>query len=386
MANTRDTLGEQATLDGLVARTLTEFTEDGTNTLGERAFYHYTDLQRVCLPNIKTVPNYAFYETGLTQIGPQDFPNVTYISSYAFANCDNLESVEFTNASPIVFKSESFINDHKLTSVIIRSTTKSTLSRIDAFNGTPMVLKLGAVYVPDTLVETYLSDTKWNQLLIAPISSYPLTSFATITDTWEQILAAESDGSYLTKYKIGDTKKVKLGNYDVYLEIIAFDTDDLADDSGKAHITWLSKYIVYNAQMNTTNTNNGGWTSCKLRTDLRALLDASDADFKAAVKEVKKTYYSYSDSNTMTVNDTIWIPSAHEVNFSVTPIESEGVSYSQFNSDTARKKYNMSASTYYWWLRSARSNANGFRIVGSSGSAGYGSVNDSYGVVPGVCT
>ena len=386
MANTRDTLGEQATLDGLVARTLTEFTEDGTATLGDRVFQYYTSLQHVCLPNITSVPTAAFDHSGLIQIRPQDFPKVTSISSQAFANCKDLELVEFTSASPITFSAESFANDTKLTAVIIRSTTKSTLSNINAFNGSPMIMKLGAVYVPDTLVETYLGDTKWNQLLIAPVSSYPLTSFATITDTWEQILAAESDGSYLTKYKIGDTKKVKLGDYDMYLEIVAFDTDDLADNSGKAHITWLSRYIVYNAQMNTTNTTSGGWASCKLRTDLRALLDTSDADFKTAVKEVKKTYYSYSDSNTMTINDTIWIPSAHEVNFSVTPIESEGVSYSQFNSDTARKKYNMSTSTYYWWLRSAYSNACYFRAVNGSGYADCNGASNSYGVVPGVCT
>ena len=386
MANTRDTLGEQATLDGLVARTLTEFTEDGTATLGDRVFQYYTGLQRVCLPNITSVPTATFDHSGLTQIGPQDFPKVTSISSQAFAHCTNLESAEFTSTSPITFGAESFAYDTKLTAVIIRSTTKSTLSNISAFNGGPMIMKLGAVYVPDTLVETYLSDANWNQLLIAPISSYPLTSFVTITDTWEQILAAENDGSYLTKYKIGDTKKIKLGDYDVYLEIVAFDTDDLADNSGKAHITWLSRFIVYNAQMNSTNTNSGGWASCKLRTDLRALLDASDSDFKAAVKEVKKTYYSYSDSNTMTVNDTIWIPSAYEVNFSVTPIESEGVSYSKFNSDAARKKYNMSASTYYWWLRSAYSGAYYFRYVYDGGYAGNSSASYSYGVVPGVCT
>ncbi len=386
MANTRDTLGEQATLDGLVARTLTEFTEDGTATLGDRVFQYYTSLQHVCLPNITSVSTAAFDHSGLIQIRPQDFPKVTSISSQAFAHCKNLESVEFTSASPITFSVESFAYDTKLTAVIIRSTTKSTLSNISAFNGSPMIMKLGAVYVPDTLVETYLGDANWKQLLIAPISSYPLTNFATITDTWEQILAAENDGSYLTKYKIGDTKKVKLGDYDVYLEIVAFDTDDLADGSGKAHITWLAKYVVYDAQMNTTSTNTGGWASCKLRTDLRDLLDASDADFKAAVKEVKKTYYSYSNSNTMTVNDTIWIPSSYEINYMSTPTESEGVSYSQFYNSATRKKYDMSASPSYWWLRSTISTTSSFRRVGNSGDINTNYANSSLGVVPGVCT
>lgn len=67
----------------------------------------------------------------------------------------------------------------------------------------------------------------------------------TITDTWEEIFAAIANGTYATKYSIGDTKLLNLGTEGtVAMQIIAFDTDDLADGSGKAHITWLSEQLL----------------------------------------------------------------------------------------------------------------------------------------------
>ena len=67
----------------------------------------------------------------------------------------------------------------------------------------------------------------------------------TITDTWEEIFAAEADGSYKTKYSIGDTKIINLGpEGNVCMQIIGFDKDDKADGSGKAPISWLSEQLL----------------------------------------------------------------------------------------------------------------------------------------------
>lgn len=67
----------------------------------------------------------------------------------------------------------------------------------------------------------------------------------TITDSWTDILAAVDNGRYKTRYSIGDTKKLDLGVYGVVaMQIAAFDTDDLADGTGKAHITWISEQLL----------------------------------------------------------------------------------------------------------------------------------------------
>lgn len=263
-----------------------------------------------------------------------------------------------------------------------------TLSNVSAFTSTPLKVGFGTIYVPESLLATYKADSKWKDFFLAAYEDYPVLP-GTIQDSWSEILAAEADGSYLTKYQIGDTKFQQIGDYLFDLEIVAFDKDDLADGSGKAHITWIAKHIVFNAQMNTSSTNSGGWASCKLRSDLRAMLDSSSADLKAAVKEVNKTYYNYTTSKTETIADTIWIPSMYEVGFTSTPRESSGVVYDDvFTASDASttKKYDMNNSSSYWWLRSAYSSSANFWYVSNNGGANNNNANSSGGVVPGLCT
>ena len=55
MSNTRDSLGEQATLDGLIAHTLTSLEEDGITNLASYAFYNNINLTNVIFPNLLTL-------------------------------------------------------------------------------------------------------------------------------------------------------------------------------------------------------------------------------------------------------------------------------------------------------------------------------------------
>ena len=67
----------------------------------------------------------------------------------------------------------------------------------------------------------------------------------TITDTWDEIITAVNNGTYASKYQIGDTKKLVLGSEGaVAMKIIAFDTDDLASGGGKAPITFVSEQLL----------------------------------------------------------------------------------------------------------------------------------------------
>lgn len=68
---------------------------------------------------------------------------------------------------------------------------------------------------------------------------------AEIIDSWDAILAAVADGTYATKYKIGNYKPLDLGAQGtVNMQIIAFNKDSLADGTGTAPITWLSKELL----------------------------------------------------------------------------------------------------------------------------------------------
>ena len=67
----------------------------------------------------------------------------------------------------------------------------------------------------------------------------------TITDSWNEIFAAEADGSYTEKYHVGDSKYIDLGEEGVnIMRLVAMSADPLADGSGFAKMTWVSDYLL----------------------------------------------------------------------------------------------------------------------------------------------
>lgn len=65
-----------------------------------------------------------------------------------------------------------------------------------------------------------------------------------IEDDWDAILAACADGSYKTKYHVGDTKQIDLGSEGVVaMQIVAMDADELPD-GGKAPLSWVSRELL----------------------------------------------------------------------------------------------------------------------------------------------
>ena len=89
-------------------------------------------------------------------------------------------------------------------------------------------------------------DTKCYAQFSSPLE------IAEITDSWETILAAVADGTYKTKYSVGNYKALNLGSEGtVNMQIAAFDADPLADGSGNAAISWVSKELLAtNKRMN----------------------------------------------------------------------------------------------------------------------------------------
>lgn len=78
-----------------------------------------------------------------------------------------------------------------------------------------------------------------------------LVEVAEISDSWEVILAACADGTYSQKYKVGNYKPLDLGSKGtVNMQIAGFDVDDLADGTGKAPVTWMSRELLDNYRMN----------------------------------------------------------------------------------------------------------------------------------------
>lgn len=227
--------------------------------------------------------------------------------------------------------------------------------------------------------------------------------YAEITDSWDDILANITNGTYATKYKIGNYKPLDLGTEGtVNMQIVAFDTDDKADSSGKAPITFIGeKLLATSKRMNpalspssapyTTGTGSiGGWENTEMRSYLiNTVKPLIPSSVRSRIVAVKKTSRGFDTAGTatadMSTSDEVWIPSNREI-YGGTSYETQGPVYSGvFNSAARRQKMKVNGSSAAgWWLRSAN-NTHSFRYVYSSGD-GYGNdAGGAAGVALGFC-
>ena len=372
MANTRETMGEQACLDALVANTLTSFEDDGVTKVGVNSLSFHTALTNVVLSQCKSIDT-----NGLT-------------------SCTNLEAVDILGTGFIA--GSAFYGDAKLAHLLLRGASMTTLSATNAFTNTPISLGNGAIYVPSNLLATYKADTNWKNYFITTLDKYPLSDFSTITESWAE-LDAMTQAQIEAKYAIGDYKIINLGTEGkVKAQIAGFGVDDLTS-GGKAKVTFVTKETLATAKrMNPSNSSgaqgtggNGGWEYSEMRTYLSGtVLPLLPSELQSAIKFVTK--YSGNivpGESTVTkdgcvTQDKLWIPSHREV-FGESTYEENGPVYSGLFPDTAsRIKYNQLGSANNWWLRSANSATN-FRGVRNSGGAYNVSAYNTVGVVLGFC-
>lgn len=366
MSNTRTTFGEQATFDGLIAHTLTTLEEDGVTSLPSYALYKNAGLQSVI------------------------FPSVTSVAGNALSECPNLTTIEIGGKCSLT--SGAFANSNKLTALKLTNTSGvSTLSNTSVITGSGLKNDFTGIYVPSSLLSNYKSASNWTAYAdrIFPLEDYPKTDFGTISDSWSTIIA-NCDAGTIDDYNIGDTKQLDINGTKVLMQIVAKNTDQLADGTGTASLTWLAKNIYFTHVMNSGSTNTNGWEACALRTWLRGseVFGALPTELQNGIKEVKKAWYDYTTKTTKTSTDTIWIPSTYEMfsdtTSSIVETGDDNVQYTMFNSNAKRVK---SGSATYYWLRSAYTSfSNGFYIVTGDGSRAGSIASYSIGVVPGFCT
>lgn len=340
--------------------TLEEYNSDSNTKLATQAFYGLSNLTSITAP-------------------------ATVVESDIASNCNKLKTVDLTSSEPTTIAANAFSSISNLESVFIRSTSVSTLSATSAFNGTPIVAGLGAIYVHSSLISDYKSASNWSTYAdqIYPIDAYPITDFSTILDSWEDIVKADAN-----KYSVGSTKKLNVNGKDIYMQIVAKNTDVLADGSGTANYTWMAKGFHDTYHMNPSpNTTENGWLASDMRKWLReTILPTIDSTVVSNMKEVTKTYYDVTTSSTLSTTDTVFIPSAREM-FGGSSYENSGITYTDyFKTNSQRIKYNMSSkSASSWWLRSANSAAD-FRNVRNNGSVNTSIASYAIGVALCFCT
>ena len=134
--STVDSIGDEALINSIIDRSITEIQDNYTKTIGKYAFQGCEALTTV------------------------NFPAATSIGNNAFQNCSALTTADFPAATSI--GSSTFRGCSKLTTVILRSGTMATLGNTQAFSGTPIESGTGYIYVPAALVDAYKAATNWS--------------------------------------------------------------------------------------------------------------------------------------------------------------------------------------------------------------------------------
>lgn len=262
---------------------------------------------------------------------------------------------------------------------------------------TAMVSGGEAVLYPTELGEwtikyTFDSSQKtkqWKLEVIGIVYVYPFTIGDNLNDTdWADIDICGRLGMAQQFFKVGDSKTVNIGGTNYEVQIIGFNHDDKVSGGKAAYSFQLVDCLNQTQQMNTGNTNTGGWNGSAMRGRMSTYKSQLPAALRNVIKTVKKKSGTGggSSSGTQQTNDDLFLLSEIEIFGTTTySVAGEGTQYEWYKAGNSRiKKVNGSAS--YWWERSPYSGGTGiFCGVGSSGDADGSAAHSSYGVSFGFC-
>ena len=205
---------------------------------------------------------------------------------------------------------------------------------------------------------------------------------------WSAIIAACHSGSVPSTWVVGNSKTMTINGANYQVDIIGKNHDTYTA-GGKAPLTFqLHDCYGETKNMNSSNTNSGGWTSCAMRsTHLPAILALMPTEVQNGIREVsKKASVGGASSTIETVSDKLFLLSEVEI-FGSTSYSAagEGTQYDYYKAGNSKvKKRSGSAAT--WWERSPyASDSARFCLVYSDGSAGYGIASGARGVAFGFC-
>lgn len=216
--------------------------------------------------------------------------------------------------------------------------------------------------------------------------SYP-KNFADAT--WAQIIDACHQNKVPATWVVENQKTMTINGTDYVIDIIGKNHDDYADGSGKAPLTFqLHDCYGELKNMNNSNTNDGGWTSCAMRTRyLPAILIMMPTEVQNGIREVNKLTSEGNNSAIIkTTQDKLFLLSEIEIFGSVTnSFSGEGMLYEYYRAGNRRvKKLNNGARD--WWERSPHvSDPASFCAVDSNGTAYASGAIGELGVSFGFC-
>ena len=173
-------------------------------------------------------------------------------------------------------------------------------------------------------------------------------------NSWEAIIAACQSGNVPDSWAVGDNKMMTINGTDYQIDIIGKNHDTYTA-GGTAPLTFQMHDCYSVAKnMNSSNTNEGGWTDCAMRsTHLPEILALMPTEVQNGIREVNKLTSAGNMSSTInTTADKLFLLSEIEIFGSVTySVAGEGSQYSYYSAGNSTLK-NRNGSAYYWLERS----------------------------------
>ena len=218
----------------------------------------------------------------------------------------------------------------------------------------------------------------------------PIVINANFADNdWATIISACHMNKVPATWAVGNSKPMTINGTAYTIDIIGKNHDDYADGSGKAPLTFqLHDCYGELKNMNSSNTNVGGWTSCAMRqTHLPAILSQMPTEVQNGIREVNKLTSAGNQSATInTTADKLFLLSEGEVFGKIFYSRNgEGTQYVYYKAGNSKvKTFNGSATN--WGDRSpCGNNSAGFCIVYSSGISTDNNASIANGVAFGFC-
>ena len=219
-------------------------------------------------------------------------------------------------------------------------------------------------------------------------------------DSWQEIVANVKSGN-IASYNVGDTKEVDLGEYGKnFIRIANTSTPSECSASGFSQTAcgFVLEFedIITNYQMNTTDTNVGGWPAMTLRTFVNnSIYNSLPTELKNGITDtIVVSGYGRSDSANFTSTDKLYLLSPKEIYSDwfypndtakdstriLDYYQNEGVTNST-SAGATKMKDNIADK---WWLRTAFSyDTQQFFVISSVGAwNGSNLATNNYGVSP----
>ncbi len=221
------------------------------------------------------------------------------------------------------------------------------------------------------------------------------------TDSWQTIQRAVKTGN-TSKYNVGDTKEVDLGDLGTHTVRVANKSECTNGETSETACGFVVEFadVITKHSFNSTQTNVGGWRDSKLRTYINdTIYNSLPSELQNVITTTKviSGHGQTSGETNFETQDKLYLLSAHEVYEDGTSnqiseydtsynntkqldyYKNQGVTTSSYAG--AIKQYNGVANN--WWLRSAHSDDTyNFLDVILGGDWLGGSANNSHGVSP----